>query len=76
MSAALDAGQNMSSSPLVETRGIGGALLSLAYTQIWVDNMTAGRGWITLAMVIFGTWDPVRTALGAYLFGRVQACQV
>jgi ABC-type uncharacterized transport system permease subunit len=56
--------------------GIGGAYLSLAYTQMWVDNMTAGRGWIALAMVIFGGWDPVRTALGAYLFGGVQALQL
>jgi general nucleoside transport system permease protein len=38
--------------------------------------MTAGRGWIALGMVIFGTWDPVRTALGAYLFGGVQALQL
>jgi simple sugar transport system permease protein len=43
---------------------------------MWVDNMTAGRGWIALAMVIFGTWDPVRAALGAYLFGGVQALQL
>ena len=56
--------------------GLGGAYLSLVYTQMWVDNMTAGRGWIALAMVIFGTWDPVRTALGAYLFGGVQALQL
>jgi simple sugar transport system permease protein len=56
--------------------GIGGAYLSLAYTQLWVDNMTAGRGWIALGMVIFGGWDPVRTALGAYLFGGVQALQL
>jgi ABC-type uncharacterized transport system permease subunit len=56
--------------------GLGGAYLSLAYTQMWVDNMTAGRGWIALAMVIFGGWDPVRTALGAYLFGGVQALQL
>jgi general nucleoside transport system permease protein len=56
--------------------GIGGAYLSLAYTQLWVDNMTAGRGWTALAMVIFGGWDPVRTALGAYLFGGVQALQL
>jgi ABC-type uncharacterized transport system permease subunit len=56
--------------------GLGGAYLSLAYTQIWVDSMTAGRGWIALAMVIFGAWNPVRTALGAYLFGGVQALQL
>jgi general nucleoside transport system permease protein len=56
--------------------GLGGAYLSLAYTQMWVDNMTAGRGWIALAMVIFGGWDPLRTALGAYLFGGVQALQL
>jgi simple sugar transport system permease protein len=43
---------------------------------MWVDNMTAGRGWIALAMVIFGGWNPVRTALGAYLFGGVQALQL
>jgi ABC-type uncharacterized transport system permease subunit len=53
--------------------GLGGAYLSLAYTQMWVDNMTAGRGWVALAMVIFGGWDPLRTAVGAYLFGGVQA---
>lgn len=56
--------------------GLAGAYLSLAYTHIWVDNMTAGRGWIALAMVIFGGWDPVRTALGPYLFGGVQALQL
>jgi simple sugar transport system permease protein len=56
--------------------GLGGAYLSLAYTQMWVDNMTAGRGWIALAMVIFGGWNPARTALGAYLFGGVQALQL
>jgi ABC-type uncharacterized transport system permease subunit len=56
--------------------GLGGAYLSLAYTQMWVDNMTAGRGWIALAMVIFGGWNPAYTALGAYLFGGVQALQL
>ncbi|RMF91238.1 MAG: ABC transporter permease, partial [Nitrospinota bacterium] len=56
--------------------GIGGAYLSLAYTQMWIENMTAGRGWIALAIVIFGAWDPVRTALGAYLFGGIQALQL
>ena len=56
--------------------GVGGAYLSLAYTQIWIDNMTAGRGWIALAMVVFGAWDPLRTAVAAYLFGGVQALQL
>ncbi|MBI3989961.1 MAG: ABC transporter permease [candidate division NC10 bacterium] len=56
--------------------GLGGAYLSLAYTHMWIENMTAGRGWIALAIVIFGTWDPVRVALGAYLFGGVQALQL
>jgi ABC-type uncharacterized transport system permease subunit len=56
--------------------GVGGAYVSLAYTQMWIENMTAGRGWIALAMVIFGAWHPVRTALGAYLFGGVQALQL
>jgi hypothetical protein len=41
-----------------------------------VDNMTAGRGWIALAMVIFGTWDPPHAALEVYLFGGVQAVQL
>lgn len=56
--------------------GLGGAYLSLAYTQMWVDNMTAGRGWIALAMVTFGAWDPRRTTLGVFLFGGVQALQL
>lgn len=56
--------------------GLGGAYLSLAYTHMWIENMTAGRGWIALAIVIFGTWDPIRVALGAYLFGGVQALQL
>lgn len=56
--------------------GLGGAYLSLAYTHIWIENMTAGRGWIALALVIFGTWHPLRTALGAYLFGGVHALQL
>jgi ABC-type uncharacterized transport system permease subunit len=55
--------------------GFGGAYLSLAYTQMWIDNMSAGRGWMAMAMVTFGGWDPVRVALGAYLFGGVQALQ-
>jgi simple sugar transport system permease protein len=56
--------------------GVGGAYLSLAYTQMWIDNMTAGRGWIALAVVILGRWNPIYTMFGAYFFGGVQALQL
>ena len=55
---------------------IGGAYLSLAYTSMWIENMTAGRGWITVALVIFSTWDPLKALLGAYIFGGVTAIQL
>jgi ABC-type uncharacterized transport system permease subunit len=51
--------------------GIGGAYLSLAYTPQWTENMTAGRGWIALALVVFATWRPARVLLGAWLFGGI-----
>lgn len=53
--------------------GLAGAYLSLAYTPTWTDNMTAGQGWIAVALVIFATWNPLRAAAGAYLFGGVEA---
>ena len=53
--------------------GLAGAYLSLAQSPSWVPNMTAGRGWIAIALVIFATWSPVRAVLGAYLFGCVEA---
>ncbi len=56
--------------------GIGGAYLSLAYTTMWIEHMTAGRGWIAIALVIFASWNPVRTFLGAYLFGGADALQL
>lgn len=56
--------------------GLGGAYLSLAYTPMWVDNMTAGRGWIALALVVFSAWRPLRLLLGAYLFGGVMILQL
>jgi simple sugar transport system permease protein len=56
--------------------GIGGTFLSTAYTSMWIENMTAGRGWIAVALVIFATWDPVRAVAGAYLFGGVNALQL
>ena len=52
--------------------GLAGAYLSLAYTPQWIENMTAGRGWIALALVVFASWRPVRVAAGAYLFGTVM----
>ena len=51
--------------------GLGGGYLSLAYTPLWTENMTAGRGWIALALVVFASWLPWRLVVGAYLFGAV-----
>ena len=51
--------------------GLAGGYLSLAYTPQWVENMTSGRGWIALALVVFASWLPWRVALGAYLFGFI-----
>jgi simple sugar transport system permease protein len=55
--------------------GVGGAAISLATNPGWSENMTAGRGWIAVALVIFGTWNPARVALGAFLFGAVEGGQ-
>lgn len=55
--------------------GLGGAHLSLAYTPGWTENLTGGRGWIAIALVIFATWDPLRAVLGAILFGGINAVQ-
>lgn len=49
--------------------GIGGAFVSLAINTTWADGMTAGQGWIAIALVIFGFWRPDLTLAGAYLFG-------
>jgi simple sugar transport system permease protein len=51
--------------------GLAGAYLSLAYTPQWIENMSSGRGWIALALVVFSTWLPKRLLVGAYLFGTV-----
>ena len=56
--------------------GIGGAYLSLAFTPMWIENMTAGRGWIAVALVIFAGWSSPRALLGAYLFGGITAMQL
>jgi simple sugar transport system permease protein len=55
--------------------GMAGAHLSLGYLQGWADNITGGRGWIAIALVIFATWDPVRAVIGALLFGGINALQ-
>jgi simple sugar transport system permease protein len=55
--------------------GLGGAYLSLSYSPGWKENMSAGQGWIAIAMVIFALWNPWRAALGALLFGAVNALQ-
>lgn len=56
--------------------GIGGAQLVLAITQNWVENLTAGRGFIAVALVIFGSWEPVKASLGAFLFGGALSLQL
>jgi general nucleoside transport system permease protein len=58
------------------TAGIAGAYLSLVQTPMWVEGMSAGRGWIALALVVFGTWKPTRVVAGAYLFGGVTQFQL
>jgi len=56
--------------------GLAGAQLSLVYTPQWVENMTAGRGWIALALVVFASWRPLRLLAGGYLFGAVSIGQL
>lgn len=56
--------------------GLGGAYLSIAYTPLWVETMTAGRGWIALALVVFSSWLPGRLVIGSYLFGAVSILQL
>lgn len=56
--------------------GVAGGYLSLAYTPMWIENMSAGRGWIALALVVFATWRPGRLLFGAYLFGAISILQL
>jgi simple sugar transport system permease protein len=56
--------------------GLGGAYFSLALTPMWADRLTAGRGWIALALVVFAAWKPGRLLLGAYLFGAVMTLEL
>ena len=56
--------------------GLAGAYLSLVYVPQWVENMSAGRAWIALALVVFASWRPWRVLTGAYLFGAVSIGQL
>ena len=56
--------------------GLGGAYVSLVRVPQWVDGMTAGAGWIALAIVVFASWRPWRVLIGAYLFGGITVLQL
>ncbi len=56
--------------------GVGGAFLSLVIVPQWTEGMTAGQGWIALAIVVFASWRPWRVLIGAYLFGGVTVLQL
>jgi len=56
--------------------GLAGTYLSMAYAPMWVENMSAGRGWIALALVVFASWQPSRVLFGAYLFGGISILQL
>jgi len=56
--------------------GLAGSYLSMAYAPMWVENMSAGRGWIALALVVFAVWQPGRLLFGAYLFGSITILQL
>lgn len=52
--------------------GLAGAFLSLGYNSSWMENISAGRGWIAVALVIFAMWNPWKALLGSYLFGLIS----
>lgn len=56
--------------------GLGGAYVSLVRVPQWTDGITAGAGWIALAIVVFASWKPWRILLGAYLFGGITVLQL
>ena len=55
--------------------GLAGAYLSMIYTPQWIENMTGGRGWIALALVVFSTWNPIKILFGAMIFGGLTIIQ-
>ncbi len=56
--------------------GLGGAFISLVRVPQWTEGMTAGIGWIALALVVFGSWKPLRVLIGAYLFGIFISAEI
>lgn len=52
--------------------GVGGATLTLAVSPRWIEGITSGQGWIAVGLVIFAQWDPVKAAIGSYLFGAIR----
>jgi simple sugar transport system permease protein len=56
--------------------GLAGAYLSMIYTPQWIENMTGGRGWIALALVVFSTWNPIKVLIGAMIFGGITILQL
>ena len=55
--------------------GMAGAHLSVSYSKSWIEGMTAGRGWIVIALTIFALWNPTRAVIGAFLFGGIFVLQ-
>ena len=55
--------------------GMAGAHLSTSYSKSWIEGMTAGRGWIVIALTIFALWNPMRAVIGAFLFGGIFVIQ-
>lgn len=55
--------------------GLAGSHLSIAYSKSWIEGMTAGRGWIVVALTIFAMWDPRKAFAGAYIFGGIFVLQ-
>jgi simple sugar transport system permease protein len=55
--------------------GMAGAHLSTSYSKSWIEGMTAGRGWIVIALTIFALWNPMRAIIGAFLFGGIFVLQ-
>ncbi len=56
--------------------GVGGAFLTLAHQNMFLMDVIGGRGWVAVAMVIFGNWDPVKGTIGALIFGLLDGLQL